>query len=122
MTPEDVPSARALLSTYLERFSLAPEMTEEEFAHWLLPRPGVINSYVIRDERGNVTDMCSFYHLTSSVIKNDQHPKLYAVYSFYNVATTMPLKVLDAHPTLTNSSNLSLWPKVYVGVMVNLLW
>ena len=93
MTPEDVPSARALLNSYLERFNLWPDMNDEEFAHWLLPRPGVINSYVICDDKGKVTDMCSFYHLTSTVIKNDQNPKLYAVYSFYNVATSIPLKV-----------------------------
>ena len=58
MTMADVPSARELLSGYLRRFQLAPEMTEEDFAHWLLPRPGVIDSYVITNGEGAVTDLC----------------------------------------------------------------
>jgi len=35
----------------------------------------------------------SFYHLHSTVIGNTTYPTLNAVYSFYNVATSMPLKV-----------------------------
>lgn len=36
-----------------------------------------------------VTDMCSFYHLPSTVIGHDRHRTLNAAYSFYNVATTV---------------------------------
>jgi hypothetical protein len=35
----------------------------------------------------------SFYHLPSTVIGNTVYPTLKAVYSFYNVATSMSLKV-----------------------------
>jgi glycylpeptide N-tetradecanoyltransferase len=44
--------------------------------------------------KGKVTDLCSFYHLPSSVMKNEKHSKLNAAYSFYNVATTVPLPQL----------------------------
>jgi len=118
MTPADVPSARALLNSYLEKFNLWPDMNDEEFAHWLLPRQGVINSYVIRDDKGVVTDMCSFYHLTSTVIKNDQNPKLYAVYSFYNVATSIPFKV-RIDPLSTSSVTYS---PIFLYVLLYLLW
>ncbi len=43
---------------------------------------------------GRVTDFCSFYHLPSSILKHQKHTKLHAVYSFYNVATTVPLTAL----------------------------
>ena len=36
-----------------------------------------------------VTDMCSFYHLPSTVIGHAKHRTLNAAYSFYNVATTV---------------------------------
>ncbi|RYY86062.1 hypothetical protein EON63_06445 [archaeon] len=36
-----------------------------------------------------MTDFCSFYHLPSTVIGNPLHNKLSAVYSYYNIATTM---------------------------------
>jgi glycylpeptide N-tetradecanoyltransferase len=40
---------------------------------------------------GKITDFCSFYHLPSTIIGNPLHNKLNAVYSFYNVANTLPL-------------------------------
>eukprot|EP00903_Cladosiphon_okamuranus_P011709 g11012.t1 len=94
MTPEDVPSAHALLTTYLKQFKLAPQLSEEEFAHWLLPREGVVDCFVVKDRDGKVTDMCSFYHLPSTVIGHAKHRTLNAAYSFYNVATTVTMTEL----------------------------
>lgn len=37
-----------------------------------------------------MTDFCSYYHLPSTIIGNEKHSKLNAVYSYYNVATTCP--------------------------------
>ncbi len=60
MTQADVPSACKLLADYLKkyeifvdavlkiRFRIAPVMSEEEFAHWLLPREGVMSTYVLQ--------------------------------------------------------------------------
>jgi hypothetical protein len=39
--------------------------------------------------KGVVTDFCSYYHLPSTVFKCDRHTNLGAVYSYYNVATTI---------------------------------
>ena len=66
---------------------------DEEFAHWMLPRKGVVNSFVA-ETNGTITDMISFYFLNSSVIKNPKHSTLFAVYSFYNVAQTVSLTEL----------------------------
>merc|ERR1711862_987294 len=94
-TPDDVPSAHKLLSTYLQKFKLSVIFSQEEFAHWLLPREGVIQSFVNTDPTTNkVTDFISFYHLPSSIMKNPKHTHLNAAYSFYNVATTVSLKQL----------------------------
>lgn len=41
-----------------------------------------------------MTDLCSFYHLPSTVIGNPKHSDLKAVYAYYNVATTMSLQEL----------------------------
>lgn len=75
------------------RFNLAPHLSETDFGHQLLPREGVVDSFVVCDAAGEVTDLCSFYHLPSTVIGNDRHNKLFAAYSFYNVATSVTLKV-----------------------------
>lgn len=113
------------------RFTLAPTFTPEELRHQLLPREGVVDSFVVCDGDGKVTDLCSFYHLPSSgkhpaddapqlsthgvynptspptrgswlgvsisacaVMKSPKHKTLFAAYSYYNVATTIPLDQL----------------------------
>jgi glycylpeptide N-tetradecanoyltransferase len=40
--------------------------------------------------------MCSFYHLPSTIIGNETYNTLFAVYSYYNVATTVSIEELMA--------------------------
>ena len=81
-----------LLTQYLDRFQLKILFNADEVRHWLLPRDKVVNSYVRTDDQGVVTDFLSFYHLPSSILNHDD--TLFAAYSFYNVATTVPLESL----------------------------
>jgi hypothetical protein len=63
--------------------------------HWLLPRPGVIDSFVVEEpETKRVTDFVSYYALPSTIIGNDQYQLLKAAYCYYHVAATIPLKQL----------------------------
>ncbi len=63
----------------------------DEFAHMMLTREGVVRSWVVEGAGGAITDLCSFYHLPSTIIGNEKYNKLHAVYSYYNVATTMTM-------------------------------
>ncbi|XP_047136289.1 glycylpeptide N-tetradecanoyltransferase 2 isoform X1 [Hydra vulgaris] len=88
LTPADLKSAYKIVFEYLKNFQLAPIFTEEEFAHWFLPRDGVISCYVVKDiDSGNVTDLVSFYQLPSTVVDHPKYNSLKAAYSFYNVVT-----------------------------------
>lgn len=60
MMPADVPSACELLNSYLSKFKLAPVMDNADFAHWLLPRHNVVDSFVVVNGEGRVTDMCRY--------------------------------------------------------------
>lgn len=92
MEPHDVPEARLLLREYFERFSLHVDFSEDDFRHWLLPREGVVYSYVVEDpSSGKLTDMISFYSLPSSIIKNPNYKILNAAYSFCNAAMKTPI-------------------------------
>ncbi|EQC40032.1 glycylpeptide N-tetradecanoyltransferase [Saprolegnia diclina VS20] len=92
MAPRHVAGVTALLRTYLAKFELVADMNEHEVAHWLLPRAGVVSSYVVEDPATHkVTDLASFYHLPSTIIGNKTYKTLNAAYSYYNVATTVPL-------------------------------
>eukprot|EP00750_Incisomonas_marina_P032070 INCI881.1.p1 GENE.INCI881.1~~INCI881.1.p1 ORF type:complete len:496 (-),score=99.42 INCI881.1:156-1643(-) len=94
MLPKDVPQVHAMLMKKLATFKLYIRFSAEELAHWVLPRAGVVDSFVVQSPDGNVTDFCSYYFLPSSILKHQKHTKLNAVYSFYNVATSVSLEQL----------------------------
>ena len=84
----------------------------DEFVHVFMPREAVVNTYVLESTTspGTVTDMLSYYHLPSSIIGNPVHSKLYAVYSYYNIATTIPFTALMADAlTLANSGGIDVF-------------
>mmetsp|Transcript_8497 Transcript_8497/g.21933 ORF Transcript_8497/g.21933 Transcript_8497/m.21933 type:complete len:444 (-) Transcript_8497:445-1776(-) len=90
----DVGPCCAMLNEHLKRFKYYQRFSEEEFAHWLLPQPGVVYSYVIESKDGPPTDMVSFYSLPSSILGDKKHQTLHAAYSYYTVAKTVPLGTL----------------------------
>ncbi|CAI5731986.1 unnamed protein product [Peronospora destructor] len=95
MERTDVPQVTKLLQEYLTKFHLAIEFNEEEVAHWMVPRVGVVNAYVVENpDTQEVTDVCSFYHLPSTIIGDEKYKKLNAAYSFYNVAKSVTLTQL----------------------------
>jgi len=85
MTAADVPAACAMLNAYLSKFGLHPVMHDDEFAHYMLPRPGVISSFVVPDPAGGISDFCSYYHLPSTILRHPKHKVLNAVYAYYTV-------------------------------------
>jgi glycylpeptide N-tetradecanoyltransferase len=56
---------------------------ESHILYWLLQSP-----------TGEITDFISFYLLPSTIIGNATYNALYAAYSYYNVSTATPWKVL----------------------------
>lgn len=93
MEKKDVDTVYELLEAYLSKFKIRAHYTKEEVEHWFVPRKDIVYSYVIETE-GKVTDFFSFYLLPSSILKHDTHKKLFAAYSFFNVANSISLKDL----------------------------
>jgi len=91
MTRKDVDQVHGLLVEKLTQYKVAPKMSREEVAHWMLPRKGVVYSYVVESPTGQVTDFASFYSLPSSVLGNEKHKTLYAAYQFWTCAKTVSL-------------------------------
>ena len=65
-----------------------------------------------------MTDFCSFYHLPSTVIGNKLHNRLNAVYSYYNVATSVPILDLMRDLLVSMFVNLAGTVHVYVCMLV----
>jgi len=88
MQEKDVPEVTELLTNYLKSFKYTPIFKEDEVKHWFLPRKKVVQAYV-RVIDGKVTDMFSYYCLSSHVIGHPKYKSLDAVYSYYNVAGSL---------------------------------
>lgn len=93
MTAADVPAVRKILLEYMQKFDVRPEFDEAEIAHYLLPSPGVVYTYVVENNE-KVTDFFSFYRIPSTVIGNAKYSTLEVAYIHYYAATSMPLHQL----------------------------
>ena len=80
----------------LEKYKrFAPELSNEEVSHWLLPREGVVYSFVKEDSKTQrVTDFTSFYVLPSQCLKTPTPTRVEAAYMFHTVATSMSKQTL----------------------------
>jgi glycylpeptide N-tetradecanoyltransferase len=106
MTTGDVPAVCKLLAAHMSQFEMRIDYDEADFAHWFLPRDGVVHSYVVEDPTSSeITDFTSFFSLPSTVMKNPKHSTLNAAYSFCNVATKADLTAL-MRDTLILAANL----------------
>eukprot|EP01105_Mastigella_eilhardi_P006100 TRINITY_DN1770_c0_g1_i1.p1 TRINITY_DN1770_c0_g1~~TRINITY_DN1770_c0_g1_i1.p1 ORF type:complete len:534 (+),score=188.15 TRINITY_DN1770_c0_g1_i1:32-1603(+) len=95
MEPRDVSAVLELLTRYLAHFTLTPLFSDEEIAHWLLPRKDIVSSYVVEDPKTKkLTGLASFYTLPSSILGNPKYHTLRAAYSFYNFNENGTLKDL----------------------------
>lgn len=87
MAKKDVKVVGDLLAEYLKKFEVHLHFSHDEIEHFLLPRKGVIDSYVVENpDTGKVTDFISYYHLPSTILKHETHKILKVAYSYYNVA------------------------------------
>jgi glycylpeptide N-tetradecanoyltransferase len=96
MRESDAEDVALALHGYLKNFRLAPEMSVEEVKHWLLPREGVVYSYVLEGngEGNGVTDLVSFYSLPSQTMQSTQYDYLHAAFCFYYVPKTVSAQSL----------------------------
>ncbi|TPX40811.1 hypothetical protein SeMB42_g05864 [Synchytrium endobioticum] len=89
MAPSDVPQVTVLLNEHMKTYKIAPNFSEEEVRHWLLPLPSVVCSYVVENPASKkITEFISFYSLPSTVIGNSTHTHINAAYLYYYVPST----------------------------------
>ncbi|MCL4133455.1 UNVERIFIED_CONTAM: hypothetical protein GTU68_002425 [Idotea baltica] len=94
LATKDVKECHKLLTGYLSKFDLAPSFSIDEFKHWFFPQETIIDSYIVENSEGKITDFVSFYTLPSTVMHHPTYKSLKAAYSFYNVSTSTPWKSL----------------------------
>ena len=71
MKERDVKEVTELLNAHLvANYKVHVVLSQEEVAHWLLPRKQVIYSYVVEGEKGEITDLLSYYELNSHILQH----------------------------------------------------
>ncbi|RCK58746.1 Glycylpeptide N-tetradecanoyltransferase [Candida viswanathii] len=88
MTEKDITPVLELLYKYQERFDIVQLFTEEEFKHWMLGNnsnedSNVVKSFVVENDKGEITDYFSYYLLPFTVLDNAHHDELGIAYLFY---------------------------------------
>lgn len=96
LTAADVEGVAAVLSRALARRALAPILSPADVAHALLPRPGVVHTYVARNgPDGAVSDVTSFYTLPSTVVRQTGgHSTIVAAFQYHCAAESVDDAVL----------------------------
>ncbi|XP_027885890.1 glycylpeptide N-tetradecanoyltransferase 1-like isoform X2 [Xiphophorus couchianus] len=85
MTKEDTPRILSLLEKNLSNFHLSPLLSLQEVEHWFLPKENVNDTYVLEADNGTLTDMVSFYAVSSRVLNHPVHTSLRAACLLYAV-------------------------------------
>ena len=85
MQIKDSKAVTKLLNKYNSRFDFAPVFSFAQVKHIMIPLDGVIDSFVVEDSTGKISEFISFYHLPSTVLNNPLYSTLNAVYLFYYV-------------------------------------
>lgn len=74
MGPKDSGQVANLLKNQLKKFGLHLKMKEPEVTHLLMPREGVVYTYVVENPKTKkITDFVSFYRLPSTILKKTGH-------------------------------------------------
>ncbi|KAM4524064.1 glycylpeptide N-tetradecanoyltransferase 2-like isoform 1-T1 [Odontesthes bonariensis] len=115
MTKEDAPGIHSLLKKYLSKFHLSPLLSLQEVEHWLLPRENVIYTYVAEGDDGSLTDVVSFYSVSSSVLNHPVHTGLRAAHLLYIASTATELtKLMEDTLVLAKSHGFDIFSALNV--------
>jgi len=85
MKESDVPGVHALMSEHLSKYRFAPIWTEDEVAHFLIPRENIVQTWVVEDpENGEISDLFSYYCLDSNIMP--RKTLVHHAYVYYCIA------------------------------------
>lgn len=88
MTPADLVGVQSLLQSALCRAHLGSVLSVKEVEHWLLPREGLIYTFVVQADDGTLTDAVSFSSTAYRVLNHPLHRGLRAAVLLQLTCTT----------------------------------
>jgi glycylpeptide N-tetradecanoyltransferase len=96
MTDKDLDQIYELITKNRNNYLIYDILSKEEIEHWLLPRNNIIYTYVLEDENNKITDFCSFYGLSRTILNNNnsKYKKINIAYSLMNYNSSISMKDL----------------------------
>ncbi|KAG0484694.1 hypothetical protein HPP92_008586 [Vanilla planifolia] len=95
MESHDVDKVTLLLQAHLKRFLFAPEVDRHFVEHFVAPKEGLVQTYVVENpETKAITDFCSFFVQKKTLENNHQYSELKYAVLFYYAASITPLEKL----------------------------
>ena len=95
MNEKDLEQIYQLLSKKNNNYKIYEVLSKEELAHLILPNNNIIYTYVLEDENNNITDFCSFYGLSRTILKKEsKYKKINLAYSIINFNSNISMKEL----------------------------
>ncbi|XP_059180914.1 glycylpeptide N-tetradecanoyltransferase 1-like [Centropristis striata] len=110
MTKADAAGIHSLLQANLCQFHLSPMLSLQEVEHWLMPRENVVDTYVVERNDGTLTDVVSFYSVSSKVLNHPVHTDLRAAHLLYAAFTiTDPVDLMEDTLVLAKSKGFDVF-------------
>uniref|UniRef100_A0A8C6SR28 Glycylpeptide N-tetradecanoyltransferase n=1 Tax=Neogobius melanostomus TaxID=47308 RepID=A0A8C6SR28_9GOBI len=96
MTKADVAAVHNLLQSNKSKFDLSINLSAQEVEHWILPRDGLIVSYVVESEDGGLTDAFGFNNVISKLLNHPVHTELKEAHLLFSICTsTDPVDLME---------------------------
>jgi len=74
MQSRDIPRVYQLYKTYHEKNSkMYFKFTQDELAHLLMPKKGLVYTYVIENNEKGITDFITYFAMDCSLVENANH-------------------------------------------------
>ena len=86
MKKKDVPQINILLNKYLEKYDMAPVFNDVEIEHKFMPQKDIVYSFVVEDDKENLTDFISYFIINTDVTHH-KHKHLKVAYCYYYANT-----------------------------------
>ena len=94
MTEKDLDQIFELIEKNRNKYKIYELLSKEQIGHLLLPRNNIIYTFVLEDENNKITDFCSFYSLTRTILNNSKYKKINFAYSLMNYCSSISMKDL----------------------------
>ena len=106
MIEKDLDHIYELIEKNRNKYKIYEVFSKEEIKHLILPKNNIIYTYVLEDENKKITDFCSFYGLSRTLLSNNsKYKKINFAYSLINYNSSISMKELIKSAIILSKQN-----------------